>query len=355
MYKQKRIRYIYDVNEINNLLAYCGEHFRKFIENPDAKDEFHAVPEKEIVGGNAWWTDKKVAFYLTFKDAMDKTCTYVFAKTDTNDKKYITGSIAYSTLKKYYKIPEILYPPYFSAAGLIWSNKKYNNKRTKAYGYDLNSSFPYAMLQDMPDTSKEPELLKIVEEDEIGFDRAGGLKYKGELADYVFKKITSPFKKFVEVWYNKKKNSPKESIEREKAKQMMNYAIGTLQNHNFWLRAAIIGYSNDLIKSKMDKNTLYCNTDSIISLTERPDLDIGENIGQFKIEHFNEDFAYIDTNYQWNTEAPHVKGTPRSWFRTNYDLLSNEKIPNLNHWLWNKENRRFIENKEWVKYNEKIK
>lgn len=48
----------------------------------------------------------------------------------------------------------------------------------------------------------------------------------------------------------------------------------------------------------MDENTLFSNTDSIVSLVPRPDLKISDNIGDFKIEHQG-DFIYLDAyHYQ---------------------------------------------------------
>ena len=48
----------------------------------------------------------------------------------------------------------------------------------------------------------------------------------------------------------------------------------------------------------MDENTLFSNTDSIVSLVPRSDLKISDNIGDFKIEHQG-DFIYLDAyHYQ---------------------------------------------------------
>lgn len=55
---------------------------------------------------------------------------------------------------------------------------------------------------------------------------------------------------------------------------------------------------NKFIKNLMDENTLFSNTDSIVSLVPRPDLKISDNIGDFKIEHKG-DFIYLDSyHYQ---------------------------------------------------------
>ena len=67
---------------------------------------------------------------------------------------------------------------------------------------------------------------------------------------------------------------------------------------------------NKFIKNLMYENTLFSNTDSIVSLVPRPDLKISDNIGDFKIEHKG-DFIYLDAyHYQWNNEE--VNGTNNS-------------------------------------------
>ena len=71
----------------------------------------------------------------------------------------------------------------------------------------MNSAYAYAMLQDIPDTSKPP-MAKKIEQGEIGFgfDENGNvcLQHAG-FCPYVFKTIQSAFHKFVYTWYNRKK------------------------------------------------------------------------------------------------------------------------------------------------------
>ena len=57
---------------------------------------------------------------------------------------------------------------------------------------------------------------------------------EGEMAIYRFPLMESPYKRFVEVQYNKKKNA-KSLAEKNTAKFIMNAAIGALQNHNCFL------------------------------------------------------------------------------------------------------------------------
>ena len=93
-----------------------------------------------------------------------------------------------------------------------------------------------------------------------------------------------------------------------------------MQKTNPFIRAKIIYEANKMISDLIDENTLYCNTDSIVSLTERKDIKLGNNIGQFKIEHQG-DFAYIGFNYQWNRDVPSYRSIQKSAFKEGYDML----------------------------------
>ena len=175
----------------------------------------------------------------------------------------------------------------------LWKNEKYEGTRNYAIGYDLNSSYSFAMLKDMPDTSKKPKT-GFIKKGEIGFDFEGKPIFEG-WSLWVFPLMESPFKKFVNRWYEEKKNA-KTKQQKAKAKGMLNYSVGYLQRVNPFLRSTIIYYANKMIKDLVDENTLYCNTDSLVSLVPRNDLNIGTNIGEFKVEHEGQ-FAFRGFNY----------------------------------------------------------
>ena len=80
-----------------------------------------------------------------------------------------------------------------------------------------------------------------------------------------------------------------------------------LRNHNIFIYNCILYRENCVMKSLVDENTLWSTTDSIVSLIERPDLPITNKVGDFKIEHTG-DFAYTEHGYQWNKDAPTIKG-----------------------------------------------
>ena len=105
----------------------------------------------------------------------------------------------------------------------------------------------------------------------------------------IFKSIIyKSFSEFATDIYKLKKTSIK--AERDKVKLMLNALVGLMKNHNIFIEAAITGYAKDLMISLRDENTIMQTLDSIVSLKPRTDLDIGEELGQFKEEHTNEPF-----------------------------------------------------------------
>ena len=298
------------------------------------KDGFTIILNKNPelpLGFKAYIVDKIVNVELTYKDPnTEKACTYVCNKACDNQLIHeITGMNAFNTLQHYFKVPHISSKEeaMFSASPLLYYNEKYNETRTdNCIGYDVNSSYSWGMLQLMPkDTEKGPinkhEI--YVKEGEIGFSPCGELCLPGEFAEYIFNSEESPFKRFVSVWYNKKKATTGQN--KQNAKDMLNMCIGYLQRINFWYRSAILGYCNRRIEDIMKKykdNILLCNTDSVISTVRIPEIEenIGDEVGQWKIEHTGS-FAYSKMNYQWDNEIPTYRGVSKKWFSEGYDIL----------------------------------
>ena len=75
-------------------------------------------------------------------------------------------------------------------------------------------------------------------------------------------------------------------MEQEKMKQILNYSIGYIRRKNPFVHSCILSRARYYIEDLIDENTLYSNTDSIVSLGRRVDLDkkLGHNIGDFKIK-----------------------------------------------------------------------
>lgn len=308
----------------------------KVIQPDDIKSQWDAYIKIDRTNVNLWY--KRDRYKYNFRFRLDEEEQYTF-----------NGMQAYSILKQYYKeLPDLTKDPYYgfnrlsdetyewmdgisSCAGIVGFNEKYMNQRHhNCYGYDLNSAFTFAMLNDMPDTSKHPREFDYVKSGEIGFDYDENGDFtclmEGHYAKYVFPLMKSPFTKFATTWYERKKNAQTKK-EKDHAKAYLNYAVGYLQRKNPFLRCAIIYYSNTYIKSFIDENTLYWNTDSIVSLVPRPDIEknIGKELGQWKIEHQG-DFAYTGYSYQWNKTKPCVRGVSKKWFKGDFDILT-MKIP----------------------------
>lgn len=249
---------------------------------------------------------------------------------------------------------------------ILYFNKKFNNTRTpNCICYDINSAREYAMCKDMPDVSKPFRHEKVwdyenslVKEDEIGFktkDDELVLVESGKHAEYIFKRVKSPFIKFVNHYFELKKeatiNFKNAKTEEEKEKYLtikrinknyMNYAVGYILRKNPFIYSAILSYENEYTRSFMDENTMYSNTDSIASCVHRKDIEklLGNNLGQFKIEHEG-NLAILNGSYQWNNDKPSYRGISKQWFKEDFDLLKDE-IPNNdeNKYRFNREELR---------------
>ena len=318
MYRSKTVKYI-SIEEFNKHLAYVKKY--KGI-----------VYEPRILGSPCYIANiviDVVNIYLTYRKG-DKTTTYSTRLDGEDPSNKITGLLAYQTICKYYKVPNMEKFEWMekakrkvgerqqvswvmaSAVPLLYNNVEKSCKEyDHCYGYDMTSAYGWALLQPIPDTTKEPRFYDEVKEGEIGFCMDGTVEYNGGYANIIFPLMASPFEKFVNKWFGIKKYGNKE--ESAKAKQMINFAVGYMQRTNPFIRNTIVNRCNDKIKMYMDENTLYCNTDSIVSLVPRNDLPIGSKIGDFHLEHEGV-FAYAGFNYQWNHEVPTYRGVAKKWF-----------------------------------------
>ena len=195
--------------------------------------------------------------------------------------------------------------------GNYWYVKESASRQwLKCYSYDINSAYSYAMLQPLPDTSVEPRLNCILKEGEIGFYNDGSVtKEAGTYVEYAFPLKIYNFDTYVNRYYEKKRSS--EGEKRDAWKEFLNIPTGMIQKHNIFIRLGMLYNAAEYIKQFQDEDTVYCNTDSIVSLKRRTDLPIGTEIGQFKEEHINDDFKFISAGkYQWGEEC-HYKGVAR--------------------------------------------
>lgn len=336
-YYRKRIRYI-SKPEMDDVLSFCREHAFVYLRD---------IGEGDRLGSNAYIYDTITYLYVTV-NYQGVSGTYVLRKDEQEQVQQISGGDAYTEIARDfkratgYKIP-IIEKEVGSARALLTYRIDTDGKRIPAYGYDMNAAYGWALKQPMPDTRDIVGEYRDVEEGEIGFGigdqtspkgfTSGGrtvlqMRLPGEAAEIIFPAIESPFTKFVDRWYDRKINA-ETPADKQKAKEMVNFAVGYFQRKNPYLRCAVVDYASRRILSLIDEHTIYCNTDCIVSETERPDLTIGTGIGEFKIEHTGL-FAHRGFNYQWDFNTPSVRRIPKSWFTEGFDILR-DSIPECNN------------------------
>lgn len=307
-------------------------------------------------------------------------CTYIF---DLNNEDIFkqSGIDCFKELCKAHKIPKateynynLLNKWYNTEAGkytcsakpILDYNKKFEKQiLTDCYEYDLNSAYATTLLKYIPDLEKPiianyPDQLKV-NKNEIGFliDDELSLVKHGYKADIKFPLIETPkkLKYFLIRWYNKKKAAS--GNERLKAKAMLNLPIGYCQRYNPFLRSYVVNSCNEAIKNIIDENTLFWNTDAIFSKVRRPELEIGNEIGQFK-EIKCDKLVYVGNIYQINDEDPTYRGISKSWFKAfekkygrKYDLLKDydKQVSRINYYNLNWETLQLEINEIWQEKN----
>lgn len=284
----------------------------------------------------AYIEDRLVKFSVTTWTDEGKT-EFTTRKDEEREDQRISGAEAFRIMSKYYRVPRIeeFLPEIcqkrmlggWSATPIMYANPLYKGKRQYAIGYDLNGAYAAALKRPIPDTTVAPKC-GIIGENEVGFtvDENGVLKaiYSG-CSRYVYPLIESPFIPFVDKWYQSKITAITKE-ERQKAKQVINLAVGMLQRHNPFIRATVITHCNDYINSLIDDNTIFANTDCIVSLVRRPDIEanLGIECGQWKIEHEG-DFAYLSEGAcQWYGDKVSYKGVSKNQIKDGFDILSDE-------------------------------
>ena len=251
-----------------------------------------------------------------------------------------------------------------SASPILDYNRKYEKQLLEnCYEYDLNSAYANTLLRKIPDLenpviAKWPDQIKV-NKNEVGFilDDTLSIVNSGYMADIKFKLIDTPkkLKDFLIRWYNRKKNST--GNEKLEAKAMLNLPIGYCQRYNPFLRSYVVNSCNKVIKELIDENTLFWNTDAIFSKVRRPELEIGNEIGQFK-EIKCDKLVYVGNVYQINDEDPTYRGISKTWFKSfekeygrKYDLLKDydKTISRINYYDLNWETLKLEVNELWQK------
>lgn len=329
MFNYKR-EYLKTLKEVNSILSVVKESCSNIY--------FRAKGTTETFKLNAYIEETTTSLFINFKQGT-KAIEYIFDLTgDSDNREQTCGAEAFRILSHYFKVPRLEnYEKYGTAIQLLYKNSKFDGQRIKAWCYDMNSAFAYMLLQPMPDTTNIKSFTQI-KKNQIGFyltinDQSNTPCLKcsfevGRFCDWVCDLVESPFKKFVEVWYDKKVRA-KTKEDKLRAKQIMNYAVGSLQNYNPLIRATVVERCNLLFESLIDENTIYSCCDSIVSCVPRDDLikKIGKSIGEFKLEHKGELFAFKPGtfNYQRNLDLPSVRGTPKNWYKK-FEVINHRKF-----------------------------
>lgn len=289
--------------------------------------------EIETIGGYRFlWQDNKMNQHLLFKDHLGTGKAYhvgldLFDMKERDDDALDGWEAFRKSLNPYilgYK--EDIYLPNnddfleYKTEQYQSCNLDYADKWLNCYSYDINCCFLSFLDYDLPDNKIKREW-SIVESGEIGFiDDLGYLKMvkKGELARWIFnKRKYRSLAKFKHDMYNNRLKS-ENAEKKEFWKDCMVKSIGYLKYVNVFLRSAILSYAKNRIIRCIDENTIYCNTDSIISLTPRNDLDFGTGCGQFKIEHENKLFIFRSIGINvWLGEKLKYRGTKKSYINEN--------------------------------------
>lgn len=369
----QRIRIITKKSEvkqlINNIEVYGLKVIKlgiggdyKTLNEYKAKNSYTSIKDLFIIEQ----TDTKIKVTTYYGFEFCKPCTYVFNLNNEPDF-VVKGQKTFAEFSKtmdipnarpqhdketntttnYYKETNRFYDEetgkfICSAKPIIDYNVNYEYKElTNCYEYDINSAYSAQMLDKMPDLSN-PIYYQKVKKNQVGFlfDDELTLIETG-YADIIFNLIDTPnkVKNYIFRWYNRKNTS--EGTEKKTAKAYLNLPIGYCQRYNPFLRAYVIHKCNKYIKSIIDKNTLFWNTDAIFSLTKRDDLNIGTNIGQFK-EKACKSIKYIGNTYQINDEIPVYRGIPKAWFKhfeeqnnRPFNILTDELPERFNYYNWN--------------------
>ena len=344
MFKTKRIVYVQDVRIMNKHLRFCRDNR---IEAPsEAWIRLQRIPK-------AYYTLEVMyaRIILRYSGNGNAYTEYIFYLDGSKHHQAISGMRAFNTLQKMSNKGVVdltgnkeLYDESTgewkvgAISGLIYFNDRLcNNRYENCICYDRRSAYSAAMLEPIPNTNVTPRRNDFVRKGEIGFKETErgitrenhlyAIFEEGYIADYIFPAIESPFKHFVEYYFSKRAKA--KGIEADKIKQTLNYAVGYIRRKNPFIHSCILSRARYFIEELIDKDTLYSNTDSIVSRTKRPDLDVlvGDNIGEFKVEHKGS-FAYNGSGYQWNKDLPSIRGRSKEWFKNAYpngfDILKDE-------------------------------
>lgn len=225
---------------------------------------------------------------------------------ELKDPALVTACATFSRMTKYPKYPQV---DMINLGAVHYANPKYMNKELhNCVCYDRNKAYLATCINLELPLYYLGALFRAPKKNEIGFNFNGIPIYgpSKTTCKYIFQKgILEGLNKWA--YYNiDRLNNASTPEEKKSIKAEINIAIGNLGNkdrvssNNKAIRNTIVYTMNQYIEKLKDENTLFSNTDSIVSLVPRKDIKISDKVGDFKIEHEG-DFIYINsTKYQWN-------------------------------------------------------
>lgn len=354
---------VFDFREFNKHIKFCVNRRKilnylpqdesKLEKNEYIKNMSHRMKAYLVVG------DVKIELYYTDNNGKNQQYTiFLDLREVVPQTSPATTMSAFSNTTKGDILENKFAPACFSASPILGYNPKYSGQRLEAFGYDLNSAYASIILDnEWANFNAKPVAKMIDPETEIGFDLDYNIKREG-YSIWVFKKCPVPQSviRYFEKHYKAKQEAgamykatgdKQWLIIKQKEKDMLNFPIGCLQNKNPFVRAWIVGKTNEKILSLIDEDTLFWNTDSIVSRRRREDLEenMGDGLGQWKLEHEGV-VAYVGNNYQWNQDIPTYRGIPKSWFPKDYDILKHGTPFNRNVLAWDWEKMEIYEVKQ---------
>lgn len=308
-----------NLEQMKEILAYVKEYFNYSYSKPPTDKRIKAevyiddCPKNLKVTGR-YINSVKLTTYIFSKDGLEAELEPSVSETY---REMVKKTEDYHDLLK-----EDSYMNNFTSSPLLFSDYRYFYKTQEVICYDTNLTYFYLLGQDFPDT-RQPRGRGIVRPREIGFRISGRvvqgndgtqrsqliLVNPGDYADFRYPKRPSPFKRYID-YKLKQLELVKDKEERSKVKSSINKSVGNLQHHNPIWRAWIVESGNKRIKSLMDKNTIYANTDCVVSLVPRPDIPVSDKIGEFKIEHQGK--CTIDgMTITWEDGTDNRRGAPK--------------------------------------------
>ena len=373
-FKKRRIRYVETVEQINKIIELATSNDLTILIEEDKDYEFTASRLPLRRASYVYDCDKFTKFTTMYVKEIQLedgsfdyelvrgekyACTWIFDKSGEYN-------IAVNPLEiqieagKYYKPYEEIDKEdtifHFwsgkvveSARPLVSYNKKFDNTEHYVYCYDLNSAYANVLKDKIIDTYHWRSYDEVGD-GEIGFnfDNNLTLVHKGEgLAFRVYKLIDSPFKEYINKYYNIKKSAPSGSREKKVAKAYLNYCVGLWQNHNPFLRAYVVNTCNEYISKYIKKyKDIVCmwNTDAIYTTEPIEELELGTEIGQWKLEYEGL-FRQKQTAYQKVDKAEVTyRGVSKCLFKKDFNLLTDKLPAHDFRYYFDSETCRFEEN-----------